>query len=501
MKYVLESRDGVHMKTFRLPFVLALALLALGFAAGCKVVGPDYQPPQRELPASWREEPGAGLASGPAQLGGWWKQLGDPALEALVERATRGGLDLREALARVREARARRGIASSDQLPSLDARAAFERRAESDNTPLGGFVPDADNYSLGFDAAWELDLWGRVRRSVEAADAELGAQLEDVRDVYVTVAAEVARNYVELRAFQRRLALAERNVALQQETLVLVQGRFDAGLVNERDLAQARANLESTRARVPALEGGLRAAENRLAVLLGEPPGNPGTLPVELAALAEPRPIPVPPSSVAIGLPADLLRRRADVRRAERALAAESARIGVAEGELYPRLTLTGTLGLAAEHSDDLFSSGSDMHAFGPSLRWNLFDGGRRRAGVAAQEARAEQAELRWQRAVLLALEESENALSAFVREQTRRGSLVEAAAQSRLAVELAQAQYREGLSDFQAVLDSERSVAELEDQVAQSDAAVTTNLVALYKALGGGWDEPGADPVLAAGI
>jgi len=263
-----------------------------------------------------------------------------------------------------------------------------------------------------------------------------------------------------------------------------VQARYDSGLVNARDVAQARTNVETTRSRVPALEAEQRAAEIRLAVLLGLAPG-------ELAGeLAEPRPVPVPSVAVAVGVPADLLRRRADVRRAERALAAEHARIGVAQAELYPQLQLVGTIGLASESSSDLWDEASGVFGIGPSLRWNLFDGGRLKSRVRAQEARTEQAFVQWERAVLVALEETENALYDFVREQARRSALVEAATQARTAVDLARTQYVEGLSDFQSVLDSERSVAELEDELAQSDAEIAENLVALYKALGGGWDE-----------
>jgi NodT family efflux transporter outer membrane factor (OMF) lipoprotein len=279
------------------------------------------------------------------------------------------------------------------------------------------------------------------------------------------------------------VSIARGNVQLQEQTLALVQGRFEAGLVGERDVAQARTNVENTRARVPALEAGLRAAENRLAVLVGAAPG------ALAAALAEPRPVPVPPVDVAVGVPADLLRRRADVRRAERELAAATARIGVAAGDLYPRLTLLGNLGVEADGAADLVDSNSGVYGFGPSLRWNLFDAGRLRSRVEAQEARTEQALVQWERAVLGALEETENAMTAFVREQVRRDSLVAAVDAARASVRLAQSEYTEGISDFQVVLTSERALAELEDELARSEATVTTNLVALYKALGGGWE------------
>jgi NodT family efflux transporter outer membrane factor (OMF) lipoprotein len=465
--------------TQALPALLCAPLLA----AGCGSVGRDYETPEARVPDSWRTASEAAFAERTAELALWWRNLEDPALNDLIERAGLQSLDRREALARVREARALRGVSAADRFPTVDARADYEHRVESENTPFGEFVPDSDVVSLGFDAAWEIDLWGRVRRSVEAADADLEASVEDARDVAVSVAAEIASAYVELRGFQRRIDIARTNVDLQVETLGLAQARFDAGLVGERDVAQASTNLQTTRSAVPALTIGLRAAENRLAVLVGL---NPGAL---ADLLAEARPIPVPPLEVAVGVPADLLRRRADVRRAERVLAAETARTGMLEADLYPQLTLFGTMGLASDGASELFDSDSAVFGIGPSLRWNLFDSGRLRNRVEAQDARAEQAFVRWERTVLTALEETENAMTSFVQEQVRRGSLVEAVAQARRAVELSQTQYREGLSDFQTVVNSERALAELEDEVARNDAAIATSLVRLYKALGGGWE------------
>jgi NodT family efflux transporter outer membrane factor (OMF) lipoprotein len=475
---------------------LALLVATALLAAACTVVGRDHEPPSTALPAAWRAEPG--FAPGAADLAGWWRRLDDPLLDALVLRALNEGLDLRAALARVREARALRAAAAGERLPALDAGAGFERRGESENTPFGEFVPDAGIWSAGFDASWEVDLWGRVRRSIEAADATHAASVEDARAVAVSVAAETAAAYVELRAFQRRLALARTNVSLQEQTLELVRTRLESGLVGERDLAQAATNVDTTRARVPALEGGLRAAENRIAVLLGRAPG--ALAPDLRAGLAAQRAIPRPPADVATGVPADLLRRRPDVRRAERLLAAEVARIGVAQGELYPRLVLAGSIGVAAESTGDLAQHDSGFFSIGPSLRWNLFDAGRRRALVRAQDARAEQALVAWEAAVLAALEEVENARSAYVREALRRDALASAAGQARRAVELAQTQYREGLTDFQAVLDSERALADLDDQLAQSEAALTTGVIALYKALGGGFEHEPLAATVAAG-
>jgi len=461
----------------------------------CAAVGPDYEAPTAELPLGFRAlsdttTAGATLFAGDAGLANWWKQLGDEQLTTLVERALADGLDVRAAFARLSAARAMRGVAAGAQWPSLDTRLGYEHRRESRNTPFGAFASRTDIHSLGLDASWELDLWGRIQRAVEAADRDLEVSVEDVHAAAVTVAAETARQYVEHRAFQRRLAIAEVNVSLQEQTLALVTSRRDAGLVGELDVAQASANLESTRARLPLLHAGLRAAENRLAVLVGLPPGS---LADELGAQ---KPVPRVPNSIAIGVPADLLRQRADIRRTERALAAETARIGVAKGELYPHLSLAGTLGLASNGARRLFESDSIVNGIGPSVRWNLFDGalggGRLQAQVDGQYARAEQAGIAWEAAVLAALEEAENALTMFTREQERRSSLEAAATQSRRASEVARSQYSAGLTDFQVVIDSERATASLEDELAVSDAAVTSALVGLYKALGGGFGGEG---------
>jgi NodT family efflux transporter outer membrane factor (OMF) lipoprotein len=461
---------------------LAAALFPLLLAVACTSVGRDHVPPTAAVPATFREAD-AVLTNAPADLAAWWRRLDDPLLDRLVDRAVRQNLDVEAALARVLEARALRGLAHAEFFPTLDAQAGYRRLGDSENTPLGNFAVDSDRYTVGLATSWEVDLWGRVRRSVEAADAELGSRVETVRAVLVTVVAEVASNYVQLRELQERLRIATDNLGLQQQTLELVETRFASGLVEERDVAQARSNLASTRSRVPALQQAQRVAENRLAVLLGL---TPGALATELAAAL---PIPVPPAQVAVGVPADVVRRRPDVRAAERDLAAATARIGMAEADLYPRLVLLGNVGLEADHATDLFEGRSGVLAVGPSLSWNLFDAGRTRRQIAAQDARAQQAMLRWEHTVLVALEEAENAMTAFVREQTRRSHLADAAAEARRAVQFASTQYTEGLTDFQNVLDSQRATADLEDQLAQSRATITANLIALYKALGGGWE------------
>lgn len=464
------------------------ALAALLLTAACTTVGRDWKQPELKLPASWSSSQPSG--QGQTEFVGdsavdarWWERLDEPALAQLVERALANNRDLRAAVARLERARELRGVAGGELLPSLDARGAYEHRRESENTPFGAFIPRTDIHSIGFDAAWEPDLWGRVARSVESASRDLEASEADVHAVAVALAAEVARTYVELASAQRRLEIARANVALQERTLELVRSRLDAGLVGPRDVAQAAASVENTRARVPALQASARTASHRLAVLLGLAPGE---LERDLAAATN---VPRAPARLVVGVPAELLRRRPDVVAAERRYAAEVARVGVAEGDLYPRLVLNGTLGLSSDGAEHLFDGDSRVFGIGPSLRWNLFDGGRQRARVRAQGAAADAAHNEWEQTVLLALEEAENSITSFAREQERHASLERAAEHGRRAVELAQTQYREGLSDFQVVVDSLRLVADLEDQLALSDAAITTHFIALYKALGGGFD------------
>lgn len=464
-------------------------LLASLFALSACSVGPDYQPRTPALPTEWQQPRAAGLVEAPPADGPFWRAFKDPLLDQLVERALTQNLDLRGAYARLTAAGALRGVAAADRWPSLDLRGSYEDRRESRNTPFGAFIPSTNIHTLAIDAAWELDLWGRVRRSVEAADRELEASAADVAGARLSVATEVLATYVELRAAQRRLQIAQNNLTLQEQTLGLVEARSRAGLVVERDVAQAKTNVESTRSRLPALEAAALTAQNRLSVLLGKAPGD-----LDVNFTATDPALPVLPASVAVGVPADLLRRRPDVHAAERRFAAAVARIGVAEAERYPRFAIGGTLGLSANAAKDVFTDGSDVTAFGPSLRFNLFDGGRLRHRVASLTAEAEGAQVAYEQTLLRALEEAENAMLRFVREQTRRDALRRAAEQAARAVELAQTQYRAGLSDFQTVIDSQRTVASIEDDLVNSEAAVTAQLVALWKALGGGVGAPAKD-------
>lgn len=475
-----------------------------GGGGGC-TVGPDHTPPRDPAPdAPWPEPMEAGLSTAEADLRDWWRSLGDPGLDSLVERALAGNLDLREAVARVREARARRGVVAADLWPTVNVGGSGTYERYSENT-FGGFGNPGDKgefYEVGFDATWELDVFGGIRRAVEAAEADTDAAIESVNDVRVTLISEVARNYTEFRSFQARLAIAHENLRIQEETLEVSESRFQAGVSGQLEVAQQRSQLESTRAQIPVLEIAMKEAAYRLDVLLGL---RPGSLMAELAA---PAPVPAVPESVPVGLPAELLRRRPDIRRAERDLAAATARIGVATADLYPRFRLNGSFGLESTHFSDLFESGSRAWSVGPfEVIWPIFDAGRIRNNIRVQEARQEQALAAYERTVLLAHEEVARALVGYARLRERRDSLRRAVEANRQAVELANELWLRGLSDFLNVLQTQRDLFVLEDELAASEAAVTTNLIALYKALGGGWDVPSPppptddDPAAATGV
>lgn len=458
--------------------------------AGCFLVGPDYEPPSIAAPTEWRRNLRGGVNAaepGAEALAKWWTSLGDADLSSLMERAALGNLDLKRAQARVREARARRGIAAAGLFPSLNLGGSSTVSRSSEDTGSG---ERRELYRTGFDASWELDVFGGVRRSIEAAQGDLEASAADYQDVLVSLFAEVALNYVEARTLQAQLQVAEENLKAQAETLQLTEWRFAAGLVSSLDVEQAKTNLESTRSQLPKLRSNIDAAKNRLAVLLGV---FPGTLETRFAAR---RPIPEAPLEVAIGVPAEVLRRRPDIRRAERQLAAQTARVGVATADLYPKFSLPGSIGLEALAANHLFSAGNQAWSLVASFTWTVFKGGAIRQNIEVQNALQEQALSQYESAILTALEEVENSLIAYAEEQDRRDTLAEATQAARRAAELARDQYASGLIDFQAVLDSERSVLSFQDQLAQSKGEVASNVIRLYKALGGGWTPlPGMPP------
>ncbi len=480
------------MKAFR----TFLVFLAVGSVAGC-TVGPNYHLPESNPPAQWSETLAGGETNNSPSIATWWKSFNDTELDSLVERAVRSNLDLRIAEARVRESRAQRGVVEADLWPSVDASGSYARERMSANQPLlGPLLPPGvplsnDVYQAGFDASWELDVFGGTRRAVEAADAGIAAAVYSRQDVQVTLVSEVARNYVEARSFQRRLEIARENIKAQQDAVALASDRFQHGLTSNLDAEQAATVLAQTEAQVPTLENGLQTTIHRLGVLLGQ---EPGALLTEFATVA---PIPAAPPNVPVGLPSDLLRRRPDIRGAERQLAAATAQIGVATADLFPKFSLTGDAGFQGVSASDWFTAGSRFWSVGPTVQWRIFDAGRIRANIRVQNARQEQSLASYEKTVLTSFEDVENALVAYAKEQTRNVSLEEAVKRSRNSFQISSQRYANGLNNFIDVLDAERSLYQAQDNLVQSDQAVSQDLIAIYKALGGGWEasNPASDP------
>ncbi len=467
-----------------------LALAAAGLLSGCKV-GPTYQPPERQAPHQWSEPLAGGETSRNADLAQWWTTFKDPELVSLVDRALLANLDLRQAQARLREARALRGVAGSALGPSLDARGNAGRERQSANQPLlGDMLPPgtamtSDVYQAGFDASWELDIFGGKRRGREAADAALAAAGYGLADAQASLVAEVASNYAAARGYQRRLVIAHENLLAQRDIVALARSRYQQGFTSSLEAEQAATVLAQTESQVPALEAALQRALHHLEVLLGQAPGSLGQ------ELAEVAPIPISPAEVPAGLPADLVRRRPDIRVAERRLAEASARVGVAMADFYPRLSLTGSFGWESSRSGSLFTPASTTWSWGPAFHWPIFDAGRIRANVRVQDARREQALAAYDKAVLAGFEDVENSLVSYAKEQARNVPLRAAVASSTRALEVARQQYDSGLTSFINVLDAERTVYLAQDNLVQSDQAVVQDLIALFKALGGGWPAP----------
>jgi multidrug efflux system outer membrane protein len=465
--------------------IIALALSACA-------VGPNYrEPPTAAANLVNAQSPGI-VAQDPE--GAWWRQFDDPELDSLLSRGLIQSLDLRMAYDRVREARAVFAGNGLDLAPHVPVQAAYARSNEQEP----GFATQRLNiasYSLGFDASWEIDLFGHVRRSIEAARADLGAQQESLRDAEVAVAAEIARNYYELRGAQRRLQVAQDNLDSARQTLELTRTRYEAGRVGEIDVQRARARQAATVASIPPLELAQQQATYRLAVLLGQ---RPGTLDDEL----KPREVPTYAKALPIGDPAQLLRRRPDVRVAERQLAAAVARVGVATSNLFPRVNINGFVGFLSGDFSHLFSSssGTDARAWSvtPNLSWAALDLGSVRAQLRASKAQSDEAAANYEKVVLAALEDAEISLVAYGRAQTQLKSLAEQAEASQRAAALAELQYREGLVDFLTLLDAQRTQLEAEDALAQAQTQVNVDVIAVYKAMGG-VGQPASAPLRTA--
>jgi outer membrane protein, multidrug efflux system len=466
------------MKAFRGLLLLLLFPVTVLMVAGCAIVGPDYTPPDIPTPVAWQADFGGGediTFPDPSRLEYWWANLNDPILSDLIDLALTQNLDVKKALSRLREARARRGVTDAEIFPTLDLSAdATWSRSGTDAV--------RESYGGSFDAGWELDLFGGIRRSREAALADVQAEMADLADVLVSLTAEIGLTYIDVRTYQARLAVAKANLAAQKETYELIQGRYAVGLGNELALQQARYNLESTRSRIPSLITGGAEALNRLTVLTGKPPGTLNEM------LISPRPIPVAPITIAVGIPAETLQRRPDIRKAERELAAQTARIGVAEAERYPKIRLSGSIGIDASKLADLFDAEALFWSHGPRISWNIFDAGVIRNTIKIQETLQEQALIAYEAVVLESLEDVENAMTAFAQEQLRRSRLTLAVEAAQIAEKLSRDKYAAGLIGFSDVLDVQRTLLSYQDQLAESDGSVTANLIRLYKALGGGW-------------
>lgn len=457
------------------------SVLAALVLTGCMMPGPDYAPPEQKLPESWNGEP-MGVthrALGREVLAEWWSTLNDPILSDLMKKAVANNPDLGQARARIREQRARRNISRAGLFPTLDASGSHRKSRSSEEMGSG---KETDAYSADVDAGWELDIFGGTRRSLEAATAELEAGEEDLRDVLVSLLAEVALNYTDVRVLQARMDVVEKNIVLQNQTHELVQSLYDSGLSGGLEMQQAKYNLENTRSQVPVLRISLEEAKNRIALLLGEAPGSVH------GALKTHGPVPVCPPEIAVGVPADVLRQRPDIRRAERKLAAQTARIGAATADLYPKLSLTGSIGYESLDPDRLFLAGSRSWGFGPRITWPIFRAGSIRSNIEVQSALQEELLGRYEFVVLNALGEVENQLTVYMEEQIRKQNLKEARHAAMLALDLALNQYRAGMTDFTDVLDAQRSLLSFEDNLIQSEGNIVSGLVRLYKALGGGW-------------
>jgi outer membrane protein, multidrug efflux system len=461
------------------------ALIIGSFLTGCSV-GPNYYTPKVAFSANWSEPMEGGATNRKASAADWWTSFHDTELNSLIVRAVTSNYDLRIAEARLRQARAQQQFSSADFWPRAHASGSYtrERASEHGNQPVLPGVPLENNlYQAGFDAAWEIDVFGGKRRALEAATADVAASQADRNDTLVTLLAEVARNYVELRSLQQRLVITHDNIKSQQEALEIAQARFKGGVASELDVTQAASLLAGTRSQLPALETSLKQTMHQIAVLLGQ---QPGALQAELSETA---PIPPTPPEVPVGLPSELLRRRPDIRRAERQLAAATARIGVQTAELFPKFSLTGVAGLQSVSASDWFTGGSKFWSAGPTVQWRIFDAGRIRANVRVQTAKEEEALAVYEKTVLTSLQDVENALVAYAQEQVRYRSLKDEVEADQRAVELANELYTKGLADFLNVLDAQRSLFQAQDQLVESQKTVSQDLVALYKALGGGWE------------
>jgi len=494
-----KKRSGMQLNS---SIILALrgmvgAAAVLWVSAGC-TVGPDYVKPEAAVESQWINQSDARVRQREAKLGDWWKVFKDPNLDRLVEEARRQNLTLQLAGVRILEARAQLGIATGNEYPQLqqlNGDLGFQQISQHAPNTTRIIDRNFGSVGIGFDAGWELDLWGKFRRGVESSLANLDASVASYDDALVSLTAEVVRTYVLLRTGEARIQVARDNVKIQQRTLEIADALFSGGLITELDYLQAKSLLNTTLATIPPLQAGVRQAKNALGVLLGKTPGSID------GYVAETRPIPAAPAEVAVGVPADLLRRRPDIRLAERQLATQSALIGVAKADLYPHFSLLGSINLRASDAaltfasggaselGDLFNAKSFQYFIGPSLSWDIFNYGRITNQVRVEDARFQQLIADYRSTVLNAAKEAEDATIGFLKAQEQRNELQQTYEAAKRSTELSLYQYQEGLVDYQRVLDSQRSLVSSQESLASISGDIATNLIALYKALGGGWE------------
>jgi len=471
----------------------SVAVVLFTAALAACAVGPSYKQPDTPVPGEFMGAKNNAFHAEPVQSQ-FWTVFGDDALTSLIQDALNANHDLRIAAARLNEARALRLGAASDFLPVVNANG-LQARTRVSPTDLPG-VPASqrrfDYWEAGFDATWEIDIFGGVRRGYEASRASVDSALASLDDTFVTVTSEVARNYFELRGLQSRYEVAKRNAAVQRSSRDLTQQRLDAGRGTDLDVARAQAQLSTTLATLPQLEAAIARTKYRLAVLTAHQPGTPDER-------LEPRPIPAIPEFTPLGDPTEWLRRRPDVRVAERNLATSTALIGVAVADLFPHVSLTGRFGWNGLDSNAIGDNQAEIYHYGPSISWGIFDIGHVKARINAARAGTEGALARYEQTVLTALEDTEGSLINHSTARAREAALNDAAEASTVATRLAQLRYQEGVSDFLQVLDAERTQLEAEDLLAQSRSDSATSLVAVYKALGAGWQQV-QSPYMPAG-
>lgn len=490
------SQSHMHLSGLKSRLVSALLPCLLVFLIpACTKVGPDFQHPKASVSSNWLESTTDRVRTDSADYRNWWKGFNDPALDAIIDRAYSHNLSLKAAGVRVLEARAQLGIATGSLYPqsqqvggSVTFNRSSERSPSSAGIPAG--VQQQNSFwqtQVAFSAAWELDFWGKFRRAVEAADAGLLSAIADYDSVLVSLTADAAGLYTQIRTLQKRLEIAGQNSEIQKESLRIAESRYQGGVTSERDVEQARTVLFNTLATIPSLEAQLRQAKNALCVLLGLPPENLQGYIDENAG------IPAPPPRIAIGIPADLLRRRPDVRSAEFQAAAQSARIGVAKADLYPAFSLTGSLGLLSSSAGqaslaDIASIQAGTATAGPSVQWNILNYGRITNAVRVEDARLQELILGYENTVLQAQREVEDALAGFLRSQESADFLARSVDAAKRSLDLASIQYARGSTDFTTVLTAQQALLTAQDSFATVLGNISGNLIGVYRAIGGGW-------------